>query len=258
MIFNKLGRLYGNYNFYINDIRLEVLREYKYLGIVCSINGKFSAALSDLMNRGQKAYFKFCSLFKNASPSVRIMVHTFDHTVKPILLYSSEIWGMFEKQTKRKNILPLEDIFKDLHIEKINIKFCKYLLGLNKKASNLEVRGELGRYPLYIDVVLSMIKYWIRFHDHKNKISASLLTEALKENYSMYEENQHCWLICIKTILHEIGMNDIYHNPTKCAKKTIKDIQTRLKLRLYGNGNKTSHVSSQTRSQMKILISSNL
>ena len=125
---------------------------------------------------------------------------------------------MFEKQTKRKNILPLEDTFKDLHIEKINIKFCKYLLGVNKKASlyftllyftllyftllyftsNLEVRGELGRYPLYIDVVLSMIKYWIRFHDHKNKISASLLTEALKENYFMYEENQHCWLTCIK------------------------------------------------------------
>ena len=84
MIFNKLGRLYGNYNFYLNDIRLEVLREYKYLGIVCPVKGKFSAALSDLMNRGQKAYFKFCSLFKNASPSVRIMVHTFDHTVKPI------------------------------------------------------------------------------------------------------------------------------------------------------------------------------
>ena len=71
MIFNKPGRLYGNYNFYINDIRREVVREYKYLGIVCSINGKFLAALSDLMNRGQKAYFKFCSLFKNASPSVR-------------------------------------------------------------------------------------------------------------------------------------------------------------------------------------------
>ena len=176
------------------------------------------------MNISQKAYFKFCSLFKNASPSVC-------PTVKPILLYSSEIWSMFEKQTKRKNILALENTFKDQHIEKLNIKFCKYLLGVNKKASNLAVRGELGRYPLYIDVVLSMIKYWIRFHDHKNKISDNLLTEALKENYSMSEENQHCWLTCIKTILYEIGMNDIYHNPAKCTKKTIKDIQTRLKLR---------------------------
>ena len=47
----------------------------------------------------------------------------------------------------------------------------------------------------------------------------------------MSEENQHCWLTCIKTILYETGMNDIYHNPAKCTKKTIKDIQTKLKLR---------------------------
>ena len=47
----------------------------------------------------------------------------------------------------------------------------------------------------------------------------------------MSEENQQCWLTCIKTILYEIGMNDMYHNPAKCTKKTIKDTQTRLKLR---------------------------
>ena len=46
----------------------------------------------------------------------------------------------------------IEDIFDDLHIEKLNVTFCKYLLGVNKKASNLAVKGELGRYPLYIDV----------------------------------------------------------------------------------------------------------
>ena len=80
MIFNKAGRLYGNSNYYINDIKLEVVREYKYLG-ACSVNGRFSAAISDLMERGQKAYFKFCSLFKNASPSVNTMIHTFDHTI---------------------------------------------------------------------------------------------------------------------------------------------------------------------------------
>ena len=66
MIFNKAGRLYGNSNFYINNAELEIVREYKYLGIICSINGRFSAVISFLMKRGQKAYFKFCNLFKNA------------------------------------------------------------------------------------------------------------------------------------------------------------------------------------------------
>ena len=118
MIFNKAGRIYENKNYYINNIKLDIVREYKYLGIVCSTNGRFSAAVSDLMKRGQKAYFKFCSLFKNASPSINTMIHTFDHTIKPILLYSSEIWGMFETETKKRKNQSIEDIFNDLHIEK--------------------------------------------------------------------------------------------------------------------------------------------
>ena len=80
MIYNKVGRLYGNSNYYVNNIKLEVVRGYKYLGIICSVNGRFSAAISELMKRGQEDYYKLCSLFKNASPSVNIMIHTFDHT----------------------------------------------------------------------------------------------------------------------------------------------------------------------------------
>ena len=53
-IFNKAGGLYGNSNYYINNIKLEVVREYKYLGIICSVNGRFAAAMSDLMKKGQK------------------------------------------------------------------------------------------------------------------------------------------------------------------------------------------------------------
>ena len=34
MVFNKAGRLYRNSNYYINNIELEILREYKYLGIL--------------------------------------------------------------------------------------------------------------------------------------------------------------------------------------------------------------------------------
>ena len=79
---------------------------------------------------------------------------------------------MFETEPKRQNGLSLEDMLNNLHIEKLNVKFCKYLLGVNKKASNLAIREELGKYPLYIDLVVSMIKYWIRLNDTKNKLAA--------------------------------------------------------------------------------------
>ena len=61
------------------------------------------------------------------------------------MLYSSEIWGAYIDN----------DYFKwdKTVIEKTHLKFCKLYLGVNRKASNLASRGELGRYPLQVAIV---------------------------------------------------------------------------------------------------------
>ena len=41
--------------------------------------------------------------------------------------------------------------------DKINLKFCKFILGVNSKSSNIAVLPELGRFPIYFNVVLSNI-----------------------------------------------------------------------------------------------------
>ena len=59
------------------------------------------------------------------------------------------------------------------------------------KASNLAVVGELGRYPLDID-----IKYWIRLHEDKTNC---ILKAALDEN-NKYTILVHCrsiQVICV-------------------------------------------------------------
>jgi hypothetical protein len=45
------------------------------------------------------------------------------------------------------------DIYKDWECNKLNIKFCKYILGINKKTTNLAVLAELGKFPIYISIV---------------------------------------------------------------------------------------------------------
>jgi hypothetical protein len=55
MIFNKGSRL-SNVKFYIDETELEIVRHYKYLGIMLSLNGSFTQALLDLTRRGQKAF----------------------------------------------------------------------------------------------------------------------------------------------------------------------------------------------------------
>ena len=130
-------------------------------------------------------------MFKNASPKTSTSIHTFDHTVKPILLYASEVWGIFDE-----NKFVRASVFNDLQIEKHTIKFCKYILGMNKKASNLLVRDDLGRNPFYIDVIITMLKYWLHLHTIDSS-QARLLSQALNENYLTFNNNQSRWLHCI-------------------------------------------------------------
>ena len=49
----------------------------------------------------------------------------------PILLYASEVWGIYG--------------YNDIDI--IHMKFCKLLLGVRKQTVNVAVLGELGRFP---------------------------------------------------------------------------------------------------------------
>jgi hypothetical protein len=69
-----------------------------------------------------------------------------------------------------------------------------YNLGLNKvcdKALNklFAKISNTGRYPLYIDTIISMIKYWVRLC--KNTHHDPLLQEAYEGNLLMYALRPH-------------------------------------------------------------------
>ena len=55
MVSSNSSKLF-DFPFTINSIVLECVREYKYLGIIFSLNGSFTRALNDLYHRGQKTF----------------------------------------------------------------------------------------------------------------------------------------------------------------------------------------------------------
>jgi hypothetical protein len=81
------------------------------------------------------------------SEKSNILTHLklFETCDKPILVYCSEIWSLnivksnFDLESKYLSMLPV----------KVQIKFAKALLGVNKQAVNLAVLVELGMYPIY-------------------------------------------------------------------------------------------------------------
>ena len=63
--------------------------------------------------------------------------------------------------------------------EKVNLKFCKYMLRVSKKCTNIAVLTELGRFPIvpYMDILKQMLMYWHRLEHSPSK----LLNRAFSE-----------------------------------------------------------------------------
>ena len=92
LIFNTLGRL-SKQSWYLDGSKIENVRNYCYLGVKFSISGSFTEAKNEIYKKGLKAYFKFFKSFSDQRPKISTFLHTFDHTVKSVLFYGSEIWG---------------------------------------------------------------------------------------------------------------------------------------------------------------------
>ena len=70
----------------------------------------------------------------------------FDHTIKSILLYGSEIWVVFNPaSSKYHNGISLDKMFKSTEAEKLHIKFGTFILGVHRKSANFAVMSELGK-----------------------------------------------------------------------------------------------------------------
>ena len=52
--------------------------------------------------------------------------------------------------------ITLDHIFNNLMCEKLHIKFGKFILGVHRKTTNQAVLSEIGRFPIYFDIIKSM------------------------------------------------------------------------------------------------------
>ena len=78
-----------------------------------------------------------------------------------------------------KDGIDIETKYDSFHLNRIQIKFVKYILGDHKSATNIAVLGELGLYPLSIHSLKSCINYWLYL---VNTQENSLVFYSYKEN----------------------------------------------------------------------------
>jgi hypothetical protein len=212
--------------FYLGNSYVECVDEYKYLGITLTSNGSFDTAQKNLYMRGLKAYFKLVKILSSQRSGVHTAIHLFDHTVKPVLLYASEIWGSIDpnlRKIKNNPDLKLERGYEKLMAEKLHLKMCRNILGVNNKTALPAIRGEMGRFPIYIDVTLNILKYL----NHLKNSTSDLLTQALEINQELARQNKYCWLTWAQSILIDLKSNeDTVQQPvTRWLPKLTKNLR---------------------------------
>jgi len=101
------------HKFLFKTYEIENTTSYKYLGILFLSSGTFSHYQNDLYKRALRAHIKLQKCLGDIKPNINILLHLFDHTVKPILTYGCEIWGTLNQTCS------IFKTNKDYKIEKI-------------------------------------------------------------------------------------------------------------------------------------------
>lgn len=133
-------------SFMYNNDKLEIVKEYNYIGILFSRSGYFCKAKKHLCTQSQKAMYGFVRKIRYFDMSCDIQLDLFVKNVLPALQYSCEIWGY-------ENI----DV-----IERVHLRFLKHILNLKNSTPRFMVCGETGRFALYITIYTRMIGFWAK------------------------------------------------------------------------------------------------
>ena len=72
--------------------------------------------------------------------------------------------------------------------DKIQVRFCKYVLGVHSKACNFAVFSEFGQLPLLITTLTSRLNFWMHIHQSS---SDTLISKAYLEQLNSSNDTCH-------------------------------------------------------------------
>ena len=192
MIFRKGGGVRKNVSFTYKKEKLEIVNNFKYLGMVFTVGGSFNTTYEALHGQALKAIFRLKGyMVKFPNMSLSHTLDLFDKLIEPILCYGSEVWGMNEANK----------------LETIHMQFCKKILGVKCQTQNSFIYGELGRHPLKLRRLVRVIKYWFKIISSSEEKYVKLVYKMMLSDLENRPEQKY-WAKSIKTLLENIGF---YH-----------------------------------------------
>jgi hypothetical protein len=203
--FRKKRNLETEYEFRINNVNLEKVGEYKYLGITLDFSLSFEQCfkgLSDSGGRALGAIINKFSLLKNVG--YKTFTTLYNTGVMSVLLYGSCVWG--SRNTSK--------------LDCIQNRAMRYFLGVHRYTPIASMLGDMGWFPLYIYQFLAVARYWNRLIN----MNCTRLTKAIFEED--YRRNSRNWSARLSDILIEHGCYEYFERKEQIV---LPDFQRLLK-----------------------------
>ena len=167
-----------------------------------SAGGSFQSARVNLGDKAKKAMFPLFSTIRQFAIATDKSLSLFRSFIQPILLYNSENCAFFS----HKQILnitsgktSLYKCFVDSEHVRMQLKFLKYILGVNKSCTNSMVLGKMGELPVSVCAIFSMLKFWFRVMKATRNL---LINQAYRIQDERYE-----WFNTIAYLLKTLGLD---------------------------------------------------
>ena len=179
MIFSR-GKVRVHPNFCLENTAIEVVYEFKYLGVTFNYNGRFIKTIVQQTRKASKAMFDILKKQSEMNLDMSTMFKLFDTCALPVATYGCETWG-----------------FEDLQVlEKLHLKFCKLLLNVKRSTSSM-VYGETGRYPVSLVVFERIIGFWFRLStSNEQKLS------VLMYRFLALSNSENPWFVGQKAAMY--------------------------------------------------------
>ena len=149
-----------------------------------------------------------------------LQLDIFNKTLKPILLYGSEVWGFGNC----------------VIIERVHLRFIKYIFKLKKSTPSQMIYGDLGIFPITTEIQTRIISFWSKLIE--NSASYKLLPAVYNTIYNMHE-NRHLksqWLDNVKHLLCSHGYSGIWYSHSFINAKCLISSFTQKLILIYENG----------------------
>ena len=192
VVFRNGGPLRQNEKWFFNGEKLEVVSIYKYLGAMFTTKLVWTQCQRTLAIQARKGLHLLRRYdYSCDGLPVDLQFELFDKMISPILLYGSELWGFAIAN----------------HIERVQTDYCKYVMAVPSRTSNIAVLGDTGRYPMYVHYHKRCIKYWLN-------ILFMPETRFPKACYKMllnlHNHGRKTWASHVRALLYKYNFGDVW------------------------------------------------